>query len=306
MSTPPSPKVSSAPAFPLVWVVPIVAAAIGLWMAFRELRSRGPEITIDFSEGAGVEAGKTMLDYLGVSAGTVESVELKPGLKGVTLRLRLKRSAEALAVQGTRFWIVHPEIGFSGVKGLDTLVSGVHLDALPGTGEPATHFIGLDKTPAPDVTDEGRAFILQCNRLGSLTTGAPVFYREFKVGQVEASHLSADSTSVLVRIHLDAPYGDLVRTNTKFWNTGGFSFKLSLFGGAQLKDTSLESLVSGGVEFATPDGPLAPAAPADTQFGLASEPDKDALKWAPKIPIKSPATFEEPPPKSPILPGILK
>jgi paraquat-inducible protein B len=306
MSAPPPPKVSKAPAFPLVWVVPLIAVAIGCWMAFRELHNRGPEVTIEFSDGAGVEAGKTMLDYLGVSAGTVESVDLRPGLKGVTIKLRLKRSAAALANEGTKFWIVHPEIGFSGVKGLDTLVSGVHLDALPGSGAPTKQFIGLDKSPAPDVTDEGRAFILQSDRLGSLTTGAPVFYREFKVGQVEASHLSADSTSVLIRIHIDAPYGDLVRTNTKFWNTGGFSFKISLFGGAQLKDTSLESLVSGGVALATPDGPLAPPAPADTQFGLAAEPDKDWQKWAPKIPMKSPATLEEPPPKSGILPGLIK
>jgi paraquat-inducible protein B len=93
---------------------------------------------------------------------------------------------------------------------------------------------------------------------------------------------------VLIRVHLEAPYVDLVRTNSRFWNAGGFSFKVSLFGGAELKDTSLESLVTGGVAFATPDGgPLAPAALSGAQFTLASEPNKDWLKWSPKIPIKS-------------------
>jgi paraquat-inducible protein B len=115
-----------------------------------------------------------------------------------------------------------------------------------------------------------------------------VFYREFKVGQVEASRLSDDSTAVLIRIHLEAPYVDLVRTNSKFWNAGGFSLKVSLFGGAEFKDTSLESLITGGVAFATPDGgALAPAAPSNAQFTLAPEPDKDWPKWSPKIPIKS-------------------
>ena len=90
-----------------------------------------------------------------------------------------------------------------------------------------------------------------------------------------------------MRIHIDAPYAELVRTNTRFWNTGGFSFKVSLFG-AQLKDTSLESLVTGGVAFATPDNvPLGAQADADTVFGLAAEAEKDWMKWAPKIPIKS-------------------
>ena len=275
-------------------------------MAVRELHDRGPAVTIDFSDGSGVEAGKTVLDYKGVTAGMVESVELKPGLTGVVMGVRLKRSAAQLASEGAKFWIVRPEIGFGGVRGLDTLVSGVHLDVMPGTGGPAKHFVGLDKTPAPDVKDEGRSFILQSDQLGSLTTGAPVVFRQFKVGQVEASRITDDSTGVLIRIHLDAPYVDLVRTNTRFWNAGGFNFKVSLFGGAKLKDTSLESLISGGVSFATPDGPLAPAAPADTQFPLASEPDKDAQKWAPKIPVKSPDTFEEGHSKGGLLPGLMK
>jgi len=265
-------------------------------MGFHELYNRGPEITIDFADGSGVEAGKTLLEYKGVPAGTVAAVELKPGLGGVRIRLRLKRDAASLADAGARFWIVHPEIGFSGVRGLETLVTGVRLNVLPGNGPPAKRFTGLEAPPAPDVTDQGRAFELRSDRLGSLTTGAPVFYREFKVGKVEASRLSDDSTAVLIRIHIDSPYPDLVRANTKFWNTGGFSFKVSLFGGAELKDTSLESLVTGGVAFATPDdGPLAPAAAAGAQFSLAAEPDKDWLKWSPRIPIKSAEAVVEPP-----------
>jgi paraquat-inducible protein B len=306
MSTAPAPKVSRERGFPLIWIVPVIAVAIGLWMGYKELRDRGPEITIDFADGSGIEAGKTTLEYKGVAAGTVQDVELKRDLEGVTVRLRVKKRAAALAVADSKFWIVHPEIGFSGVHGLETLVTGVRLNVLPGKGAPATHFTGLDKTPAPDVTDEGKSFILQSDRLGSLTTGAPVFYRELKVGAVEASRFSDDSTSVLVRIHIEAPYVDLVRENTKFWNTGGFSFKVSLFG-AQLKDTSLESLVTGGVAFATPDtGPLAPAAAADTQFGLAAEADKEWMKWAPKIPIKSPERLVEKTKSPSILPGLIK
>jgi paraquat-inducible protein B len=307
MSSPPAPKVSDAPAFPLIWVVPLIALAIGGWMGFRELHNRGPEITIDFSDGSGVEAGKTVLEYKGVSAGTVEAVELKPGLDGVTIRLRLKRNSASLASTGAQFWIVRPEIGFSGVRGLDTLVSGVHLNVQPGKGPPAEHFTGLDKTPAPDIVDQGRTFILQSDKLGSLTTGAPVFYREFKVGEVETSQLSDDSTTVLIRLHIEAPYVDLVRTNSRFWNAGGFSFNLSLFGGAQLKNTSLESLITGGVAFATPDtDPLAPVAPSGAQFVLASEPDKDWLKWSPKIPVKSPMPVAQPAAKGGILSEFIK
>ena len=306
MSPAPAPKVSRERAFPLIWIVPMIAVAIGLWMGYRELRDRGPEITIDFEDGTGIETGKTVLEYKGVSAGTVQYVELKHDLSGVTVRVRLKKKAAALASADSKFWIVHPEIGFSGVHGLETLVTGVHLTVLPGKGAPAKRFKGLDKTPAPDVVDEGRSFILQSDRLGSLTTGAPVFYRELKVGSVEASRLSDDSTSVLVRVHIEAPYVGLVRTSSKFWNTGGFSFKVNLFG-AQMKDTSLESLITGGVAFATPDTlPLAPAAEDGAQFGLAPEADKEWMKWAPKIPVKSPESVVEKAKGCGILPSLIK
>lgn len=306
MSSSPVPKVSRAPAFPLIWVVPILALAIAVWMGFRELHGRGPEITIEFADGSGVEANKTTLEYKGVSAGKVEAVALKPGLDGVIVHLRLKNDASALARGGAKFWIVHPEIGFSGVRGLETLVSGVRISVMPGDGQPAKQFKGLDKPPPPYVTNEGRTFILQSDKLGSLTTGAPVLYRELKVGAVESSRLSDDSTSVLVRIHIEDPYVDLVRTNTKFWNSGGFNFKVSLLG-AELKDSSLESMVNGGVAFATPDAnPLAPVAANGAEFGLASEPDKEWLKWSPKIPVKSPDSTLEAPPKGGLLPALMK
>jgi len=302
----PSAKITRQKSFPLIWVVPAIAVAIGLWMGAKELIDRGPEIQIEFADGSGVEAGRTTLEYKGVTVGTVEHLRMKDGLAGVVVSVRLKREAAALAKAGSKFWILHPQIGFSGVSGLDTLVSGVRLNVAPGTGADATHFIGLDKAPPPDVTDEGRAFILQADKLGSLTTGSPVYYRELKVGQVEASRLSDDSTQVLVRVHIDAPYADLVRTSTRFWNAGGFTFKINLFG-AQVKDTSLESLIQGGVAFATPEqGPLAPAAAADARFPLAAEAEKEWLTWSPKIPIQSHDSAVQKPNSSGLLPALMK
>jgi len=134
-----------------------------------------------------------------------------------------------------------------------------------------------------------------------------VFYREFKIGEVETSRLSDDATMVLIRIHVEAPYVDLVRTNSKFWNAGGFTMKISLLGGAELKNTSLESLITGGVALATPDGgALAPVAPDESQFPLASEPDKEWLKWSPKIPIQSAEAGAEPHAKTGILNELIK
>jgi paraquat-inducible protein B len=304
MSTPATPRVSRLPALPLVWIVPIVALAVGGWMVVREFRNRGPEITIDFTEGKGVEPRKTALEYLGVSVGTVTAVNLKEDLSGVRVTLRLDKAAAEIAREGAQFWIVHPEIGFSGVRGLQTLFTGARINSRPGKGAPAKHFTGLDQPPSLENRDEGRAFLLQSDRLGSVSPGAPVFYREVKVGVVETSRLDHDGAAVLIRIRVKTPFLNLVRTNTRFWNAGGVSFKMNLLG-AEVKSTSLESLFTGGVAFATPDSsPLAPAAPDGTLFTLHQEMDKDWLKWQPRIQITPPDEAPEPAAaRSPFAPG---
>lgn len=293
-----SPRISRRRSLPLIWIVPLLALALGGWMVFREFRHRGPQITIEFPEGKGVEARKTTVEYSGVTVGTVLAVNLKEDLSGVRVTVRLDQNAAALAREGAQFWIVHPEIGFAGVRGLETLFTGARIKVRPGKGAPATEFRGLAKAPPLENVEEGRAFELQAERLGSMSPGAPVFYREVKVGVVETSRLDHDAASVLIRIRIKTPYLDLVRTNSRFWNAGGMSFKMSLLG-AEVKSTSLESLFTGGVAFATPDTAreLAPVAPAGTLFTLHAEMDKEWLKWAPRIKISPPD--EAPDPASP-------
>jgi paraquat-inducible protein B len=306
MNTPMAPKLSRAPTLPLIWVVPLIALAVCSWIGIGELRNRGPGISIDFADGTGIEAGKTVLEYKGVTVGMVSAVTLMPDLSGVSVSLRLNKSAAVFANAGSEFWVIHPEIGFSGVRGLDTLLTGSRLNARPGSGLPIRSFKGLDDPPTAETPPSGRSFYLQCERLGSLTAGAPVFYREFKVGEVEATRLAGDSASVLVRIHVEAPYVDLVRTKTRFWNAGGFNFKLSLFG-AQFSDTSLESLIAGGVAFATPDGDeLGTPAPDGALFQLSPEPDKAWLRWTPQIPIEAPEVIAKAAELAKVLPTLIK
>lgn len=289
MSDSRTPVVSRAPNLPLIWIVPLVAVAVAGWMVFREFRNRGPEVTIHFPHGNGVKAGQTTLEYQGVLVGAVTHVDLKEDLSGVEVTLRLDRNAAGLAREGSQFWVVRPEIGLSGIRGIDTLFTGARLNVRPGSGAPATEFKGLENPPPLENVDEGRAFVLHARQLGSLSPGAPVYYREVKVGTVENSQLAPDAASVLVRIRVKTPYVNLVRLDTHFWNAGGVSFRMSLLG-AEVKATSLESLLTGGVSFATPesDSTLADVAPEGTIFELHSEMNKAWLEWRPRIPITPP------------------
>jgi paraquat-inducible protein B len=306
MSNAPSPKISRAPSISLIWIVPVAALVIGGWMVFRELRSRGPEITIEFAESSGIEADKSVLIYKGVVVGKVSGVTLRDDLRAVDVKVQLSKQAAGLATADAKFWVVRPEIGLSGIRGVETLVTGVRLGMRPGSGPPSVFFHGLEGEPPVEEPSAGRAFILQSDRLGALTPGAPVFFREVKVGMVETTRLGDDATGVLVRIRIFTPYISLVRTNTQFWNAGGVSLKVGLLG-AEIKSTSLESLIVGGIAFATPDNAEAvPVAEDGAVFKLNSEAEKEWAKWQPKISIKSPEASPQPTAKEPSVPSLLK
>lgn len=284
MTKPPAPVVTRPRrTLPLIWVVPVLAFLVGGWLLFRNSRAHGPEITIRFQSGAGIEAGKTMLEYKGVAVGSVQDVQLDDKLQTVLVRVQLAKNAAALARSDSEFWLVRPEIGFSGVKGLDTLLTGARIKVRPGAGgQPAHDFIALRRAPLIEGSERGRTFVLRADKLGALTPGAPVFYREMKVGFVETHRLTPDADGVLVRIRVRKPYDQLVHTDSRFWNSGGIAVKVNLLG-AEIRSNSLESLISGGVAFATPENG-APAADG-AEFELADEADKDWLKWKTKIPI---------------------
>jgi paraquat-inducible protein B len=292
-STTPPPKLVRFPRVTLIWVVPILALGIAAWMLAREWRNHGTEITIEFADGSGLEPGQTKVEYKGVIVGQVEGLALADDLSRVTVRVRLARDAGLLAREGAQFWIVQPEIGFGGITGLETLLKGSRVGVLPGRGAPATRFRGLENAPAPDRKEEGRAFLLQAERLGGLREHAPVFYRDIKVGEVEAARLTADATGVLIRIRVEHPYVDLVRTNTRFWNAGGSPLQISLFGGNAPKK-SLQTVITGAVEFATPEA-VAEVAAEGAEFALGKEAEKEWLQWRPRIPINAPDTTFDPP-----------
>lgn len=302
-SNTPAPKLSRFPRIPLIWIMPVVALAVAAWMLQREWRNHGNEITIEFADGTGLEAGQTKIEYKGVIVGRVQEVTLSENLRGVRVRVQLARDADMIARKGSQFWIVQPEIGFGGISGLETLLKGSRVGVRPGTGEPAELFQGLDAAPAPDRSDEGRAFILQADRLASLREHAPVFYRDIKVGEIEAARLTSDATGVLIRIRVEQAYVDLVRTNTRFWNAGGSPLQISLFGGGAPRK-SLQSVITGAIEFATPEE-SAEVAPDGHRFDLNKESEKEWLKWAPRIPINAPDTTFDPPPRARDVSGVI-
>ena len=144
----------------------------------------------------------------------------------------------------------------------------------------------LDESPIADRAMDGSLrLVLRSDRLGTLSPGNPVFYREIRVGTIREAHLTSDSTSVMIAIDIDPRYTPLVRENTKFWRSGGVGVDFGLFRGLSVQADSLEALMSSSISFATPEKRPGDLAIAGTAFELADSADEDWLKWSPSIDI---------------------
>lgn len=270
----------------LVWVVPMLALIVGAYMIYKDVSGKGPRITIVFEEGAGLEAGKTILQHKGLAIGVVESVALTDDLSHVEAVVTLDGSAKGLAREGSKFWILRPKIGIEGVTGLDTLISGPTIQVSPGIGPLQKDFIAEKRAPF-EGSELGYHYVLRIDHLGSLNVGSPVLYRQVKVGEVTSTRLAPDASSVLITILVNSPYDQLVRADTVFWNASGIAMKVGLLG-AKIQTDSLQSVLAGGIMFATPgkDGQLADLASANTEFPLHRESRDEWLEWKPSIPLE--------------------
>ena len=252
-----------------VWVVPIAAAAVVVWLAWRAIAERGPEITISFSAAPGLQPGQSTIQHLDAILGTVTSLRLTPDMRHVVIHARMTREAAPYLTASTIFYVVTPHLGVGGISGLSTIVSGTYIEMYPGRGgEPRRHFVGLDSAPIIAPGTPGRAFILQTPDLSSLTQGSPVTFRGVDVGVVTKFALAGDGHEVLVTTFIDSPYDRLVHGGTRFWNAGGVAMTFGAQG-LQLRANSWQQLLAGGLAFDTAPAAMTSApSPAGSVFQL--------------------------------------
>jgi paraquat-inducible protein B len=270
--------------FPVIWVVPLIAAVVAGYLVYNRVRAYGPTITIRFKDATGLKPGETAIRHLGVTIGHVTAVELTEDLDHVLVTAQLRRTPVWIAREGSIFWIVRPELGASSISGLGTVISGPHIEVLPGAGERKLEFVGIESSPVL-LERNGLKIVLLSSRVGSLRPNSPVYYRGVEVGVVRDTQLSSDATMVSINLFIRQRYAGLIRSGSKFWNVSGVDISAGLFKGVEVKMESLRSLVAGGIAFATPDDPKAPRARNGMAFPLYAEPNKEWLAWSPKIPI---------------------
>ena len=263
------PSIDTGKRFSVIWIIPIVALVIGLWMVVQTKLSEGPTITISFDSADGLTAGKTKIEYLNVVIGMVTDITLNPGLDGVLVTVELDPKAKEMLREDTRFWVVRARVGAGSISGLGTLLSGAYIELGPGEGKKGRlEFTGLELPPMTAVGAPGVQLTLYTDHAGSVSTGDAILYNGYKVGQIESTVFDSERIQVRYDVFIDAPFDKLVTSTVRFWNTSGINIKASAEG-LDVRTGSLNTILLGGVAFGVPEG-LAEGDPVEngTEFKL--------------------------------------
>jgi len=237
-----------------IWLVPLVALALGAWMMIYTWRNEGPTITITFATAEGVEAGKTKVKARSVDLGLVESVVLGDDFETVVVTAKLERTAIPLLHDDTQFWVVRARIGAGGVSGLGTVLSGGYIELAPGAGPVGERkFVGMEEPPVTPAGAPGLHLTLVSDKAGSIGAGKRILYNGFAVGRIESTRFEVAEQQVRYGVFIEEPYDALVTSRTRFWNASGISFTAGA-DGIELQTASLESMILGGVAFGLPEG----------------------------------------------------
>ncbi|TSD83744.1 MCE family protein [Mycobacterium sp. KBS0706] len=247
-----APRIDRKRRFSPIWLIPIVAALVGVYLAWVTQSEKGPTITITFETADGLEAGKTLIKHKEVVFGTVTSLALTEDLSHVVVTAEMTNEAAPHLRQGTRFWVVRPRLSATGgLSGLSTLISGAYIELDPGPGDSARHFTGLEDPPVVRADMAGTAYILKADRIGSVGPGSPVFFRDVQVGEVMGFDSSDLEVGVTIHAFVRAPYDRYVHDGTRFWNASGISIGTGPEG-FKVQLESLAAVLAGGIAFDTP------------------------------------------------------
>ena len=239
--------------FSPVWIIPLVAALLGLWLMFRYYAAKGPDITVSFETAEGIVAGKTPILCRSVNVGTVGAVRLSADLKGVVITADMTKDAERLLKRDTQIWVVRARYSSAGISGLNTIVSGNYLELQPGVAkDDRRHFVGLETPPVTPPGVPGLHLQLTAGGAGGLGPGAGILYKGVSVGKIESQKFHPETGEMVFGAFIDNDYANLIDHRTHFWNNSGIDLKVGPDGVA-LHTGTLESILAGGVTFNEPE-----------------------------------------------------
>ncbi len=235
--------------FTSIWIVPFIAFAIGGWLIYEHFSKLGPEITIKFENSGGLVAGQSVIKFRDVPVGKINKIEINNNGKGVIVYARINKDAEPFLNETTKFWIVKPEVDYSGVKGLDTLLNGSYINMYAKKGKESIYnFKGLNGQYV-DI-NSGHYYVIQCDFPVKVKKTTPVFYKGIQIGEIDKVTLNTINKKLIIIARIYKEYGNMVNSSTRFWVQSLLDLKLN-DNKLEVNMAPLPILLLGGIELDT-------------------------------------------------------
>ncbi|MBQ4847289.1 intermembrane transport protein PqiB [Pseudoalteromonas sp. MMG005] len=239
--------IESKPKFSFIWFIPVIALLITGWMLYQHQINQGYTIFVKMASAEGIVAGKTQVKVRNVKIGTVETLRLQLEQNAVIARVQIDSHYDHLLTEDAKLWVVKPRIDESGISGMNTLLSGVYLELEPGQSEARSTLFTLQEEPALISQDvSGKRFQLKAKQAEVLDIGSGIYFRNYKIGQIESAKFNVDDLIMEYGIFIFSPYDKLITTNAIFWVSSGIDVNLSTEG-IQVSTGSLSKLIKGGI-----------------------------------------------------------
>jgi len=236
----------------VIWVIPLLALVVALYVAWQSYNDRGPLIVVEFAQGTGISAGETELKFRDISVGKVEKVGFTQGLERVTASIRVNKDVAPYIDSSAVFWVVQPEVSAQGITGLSTVLSGVYIEGSwdQEIGNAASRFQGTPEPPLIQSGKPGLEIAFRTTANGQLTDNAPILYKGIEVGKVGRAKIDPRNATAVVEALIYDEHRVLVNESTRFWDASGFTVNIGP-AGAEINFSSLATLVGGGITFDT-------------------------------------------------------
>lgn len=246
----------------------------------NELRAKsaGQVITLTTDDATNLSKGMS-LRYIGLAVGEVESISLDQKTNKIIAKALMNPNyMNLIAKEGAQFRIISPEISAGGIENLDSLLQP-YIDIDAGNGARKTQFaLNNNRTREPKLSG-GFPITLEASDASNLSVGAPVMYRGVDVGKIQNMELNSLGDRVLIHLIIANKNAHLVRQNSEFWVSSGYSAGLG-WSGIEVNTGTMQQLLKGGISFSTPSSTvIQPQAKANQRFLLQERRPNEAKQW---------------------------
>ncbi|WP_064664101.1 intermembrane transport protein PqiB [Pseudoalteromonas sp. MQS005] len=236
-----------------IWIIPVVALFVGVWMLYQYQLNKGQTIYITMPQAEGIIAGKTEIKVRSVKIGQIDHVRLSDSQDSVIARAQIDKNYDNLLTEDASIWVVKPRIDETGISGMSTLLSGVYLEFSPGESNRLKKRFTLQEEPALIGKDvKGGRFKLLSYNAEVLDVSTGIFFKNYKIGQIETATFDWKNQAMQYGIFIKAPYENLITLNSIFWVNSGIEIDLSA-DGININTGSLSKLLKGGISVGLPD-----------------------------------------------------